>query len=68
MLTDKFTRLFGKKKTKEDLDAHYDQMEKVELEKNDFLAMMIAAFITFVPVILIVLAIVFGALWLFFMR
>jgi len=68
MLTDKITRLFGKKKTKEDLDAHYDQMEKLELEKNDFLAMMIAAFITFVPVILIILAILFGALWLFFMR
>ena len=68
MLTERFTRLFGKKKTKEELDAHYDQMEKLELEKNDFLAMIIAAFITFVPVVLIVLAILFGVLWLFFLR
>lgn len=30
--------------------------EKVELEKNDFLAMIIAAIITFLPVAIVVLA------------
>ena len=66
MFSERFTRLFGKKKTKEELDAHYDQMEQVELEKGDFLAMVIAALITFLPVLIIVLAVLFGVVWLVF--
>ena len=61
MLSDRFKAVF-RKRTKEELDEHYD---KIELEKGDFLAMLIAAFITFVPVILIVLVVVFGIIWLF---
>ena len=54
-----------RKKTKEELDAHY---ENIELEKGDFPAMVIAAFITFFPVMIIVLVLVYGSMWLFFMR
>jgi len=60
MLSDRFKAVF-KKKTNEELDEHYDN---IELEKGDFLAMMIAAFITFIPVLIIVLAVFFGIIWL----
>jgi len=65
MLPERFTRLVGKKKTQKELDEHYD---KIELEKGDFFAMIIAAFITFFPVLLIAMAVLFGALWLLFLR
>jgi len=64
----RFKEVLGKKKTKEELDAHYDKMEEVELEKGDFLAMVIAAFITFLPVLLIASVVIFGLLWLLFGR
>jgi len=64
----RFREVLGKKKTKEELDAHYDKMEEVELEKGDFLAMVIAAFITFLPVLLIASLVIFGLLWLLFGR
>ena len=57
--------ILPKKKTKEELDEHYG---RVELEKGDFLAMVIAAFITFLPVLIISLVVFFGILWLVFVR
>jgi len=63
MLPDRFRQLLGKKKTKEELDKHYDS---VELEKGDFFAMVIAALITFMPVLIIVLVVFFGLMWLIF--
>jgi len=51
-----------KKKTKEELDAHYESME---LEKGDFPAMVIAAIIVFLPVLIVALVVVFGLMWLF---
>ena len=63
MFIERFKSLFGKKKTPEELKEHYDS---IELEKGDFLAMLIAAFITFIPVILITLFVLFGLLWLIF--
>lgn len=42
-------RTLPRNKTKEELDAHYEQMD---LEKGDMLAMILAGFITFVPVLL----------------
>jgi len=65
MLTERFKSLLSKKKTKEELDEHYDN---IELEKGDFPAMVIAALITFLPVLLIILAVFYGLLWLFFIR
>jgi len=53
------------KKTKEQLDEHYRNVEEMPLEKNDFLAMVIAAFITFMPVLLIAMAVLYGLMWLF---
>jgi hypothetical protein len=63
MIFERFRALFGKKKTPEELNEHYDN---IELEKGDFLAMLIAAFITFIPVILITLFVLFGLLWILF--
>jgi len=67
MLAEKFKSLL-KKKTPEQLDTHYNEMEKAEPEKGDFLAMVIAAFITFLPVLIVTLAVIFGVIWLFFGR
>jgi len=65
MLPDRLKEIFNKKKTKEELDEHYD---KIELEKGDFLAMVIAAFITFIPVLIVILLVFFGIMWLVFVR
>ncbi len=46
-----------KEKTQAELDKHY---QGIELEKGDFLAMLIAAIITFGPVILIIALIYIG--------
>jgi len=63
MLPERFKQAFRNKKTKEELDKHYDE---IELEKGDFPAMVIAALITFLPVLLIALLVLFGTMWLFF--
>jgi len=63
MIFDKFKSLLSKDKTPEQLKEHYD---KIELEKGDFFAMVIAAFITFMPILLGTLAVFFGLLWLIF--
>jgi hypothetical protein len=62
---ERFKALLPKKKTKEELDEHYD---KIELEKGDFIAMVIAAIITFFPVLIVALGLLFGMLWLLFLR
>ena len=38
------------------------------LEKGDFLAMVIAAFITFLPVLLITMVAVYGLIWVLLLR
>ena len=53
-----------KKKTKEELDNHFDE---IELEKGDLPAMIIAALITFLPVLIITLLVVYGLVWLIFL-
>ena len=62
MLSERFKKAF-KKKSQEELDKHYDN---IELEKGDFPAMVIAALITFLPVVIVAIAIMFGLYWLFF--
>ena len=64
----RFKEALGKKKTKEELNDHYNKIEEVELEKGDFLAMVIAAFITFIPVVIIAMVVIFGLIWLLFGR
>jgi len=63
-LPEKFRSRLPKKKTKSELDKHYSSIEEVELEKNDFLAMVIAAIITFLPVVIIAMIVIYGLLWL----
>jgi len=58
----RFSERMPKRKTKEELDEHY---ENVKLEKGDFLAMVIAAFITFFPVVIVAMVVIFGLMWLF---
>ena len=65
---DRYRERLPKKKTKDELDKHYNDIEDAGLEKGDFLAMVIAAFITFFPVLIIVMIIFFGLMWLFFIR
>ena len=65
MFPSRLREIIGKKKTKEELDEHYD---KIELEKGDFLAMVIAALITFLPVLIIAMLIIFGIMYIFFGR
>ena len=48
-------------KTKEEV-AEYQ--EKIELEKGDFLAMVIAAIITYLPILIIVMVVFYGVLWI----
>ncbi|QNN60115.1 hypothetical protein H9L01_06995 [Erysipelothrix inopinata] len=58
---------YRKKKllTEEEIDAKF---KDVELEKNDTKAMIIAALITFLPVMVMLMVIFYGAIWLIFMR
>jgi hypothetical protein len=59
----RFKKLLAKDKTKEELDKHYNGMS---LEKGDFTAMVIAALITFLPVLIIAMAVIYGIIWLLF--
>ncbi len=61
-ILDKYKSLLPKDKSKEELDERF---EKMDLEKGDFLAMLIAALITFGPVILIVSLVYIGVAMLF---
>lgn len=44
------------------------EREELPLEKNDRLAMILAALAVFVPALLVVAAIFFAVIWLFFLR
>lgn len=47
------------------LEERHQNEEKEELEKGDFLAMLISAFLVFTPVILLLIGIVYALMWLF---
>ncbi len=59
---DKFNSKFLKEKSKKELDEHYDN---IELEKGDLTAMLIAAFITFMPLVIIITLIYIGVAHIF---
>ena len=46
---------------RKDAGEPYEELERPELEKGDMLAMIIAAFITFIPVAILVLGIILVA-------
>jgi len=48
-----------------EVEERHRTEEKVELEKGDFLAMLISAFLVFTPVILLLIGIAYGLGWLF---
>ena len=58
----KVNKVFNKKDI--DLDRESD---KIELEKNDMPALLIAGFVTLLPALLIILALILGVSW-FFLR
>jgi len=66
-IPNRLKELLPKKKTREQLNEHYNKLELTELEKGDFLAMCIAAFITFLPVLIIAMVVIFGFIWVLFM-
>lgn len=49
----------------EKLEEQHKEEKLEELEKGDFLAMVIAALLVFTPVILLLIGIVYGLYWLF---
>ena len=57
-----------KKMTKEERKELMEQLKETPLEKGDFLAMVIAALLTFLPVLLILLGLLFFLIWFFFYR
>ena len=56
MMLERWRKRLPKEKTREELDLFYEE-EKLDLEKGDRLAMFLAALITFLPLILMALAI-----------
>ncbi len=50
-LFEKYKKLLPKNKSKKELNEHYD---KIELEKGDYTAMLIAGLLTFGPLVLII--------------
>ncbi|MCK9547868.1 MAG: hypothetical protein RBS49_06905 [Sphaerochaeta sp.] len=62
--------MFFPKKIKRVLDVEGAEKRlkeegKEKLEKGDFFAMLVSAFLVFTPVILLLIAIVWGLYWLF---
>jgi len=57
-----------KKMTKEERKELMEQLKETPLEKGDFLGMVIAALLTFLPVLLILLGLLFFLIWFFFYR
>lgn len=47
-----------KEKTEEELNEHYDRMEEMDLDKGEYFAMIIGAWMALWPVLLIVAIIV----------
>ncbi len=60
-----------KRRKREDMLTSKEIREKfkdVEFEKNDTLALFLAALLTFIPAILLVVGIYFLVIWLIFLR
>ncbi|HHU24866.1 MAG: hypothetical protein PHG08_04065 [Bacilli bacterium] len=57
-----------KKMTKEERKELMEQLKETPLEKGDFLAMVIAALLTFLPILIIFFGLLFFLIWFFFYR
>ena len=67
--------MFFQKKLKRVLSNHKEaeerfarEREELPLEKNDRLAMILAALAVFVPALLVVMGVFFAVVWFFFLR
>lgn len=56
------------KHTKEEIEEARVKLKETKFEKGDTLALIIAAMITIVPVVFIMITLIIGVLWLFFLR
>lgn len=57
-----------KKYTKEEIEDYERKLRDTQFEKGDIAAMIIAAMITFIPMMLVVLGVMVFVIWLFFLR
>ncbi len=57
-----------KKYTKQEIAEANQKLRETEFEKGDLLALIIAALLTFIPMMLVVLGVMVGIIWLFFIR
>lgn len=51
-----------------DMEEMRQKLKETNFEKGDTLALIIAAMITIIPVVLIMIAAIVGVIWLFFLR
>lgn len=63
-----FNRFSRRSQRKKDVNRPSEPRDDIKLEKSDFPAMLIAAFVTIAPVIVLIAALVFGLMWLLFGR
>ncbi len=59
---EKYKKALPKKKSKEELDEHYNNMD---LDKSDYVAMLIAGLITFGPLVVFISLVYIGVALLF---
>lgn len=63
-----FNRFVNIKDVKKIEQEFSETMEQIELEKTDTLAMMVAAFVVFIPGLLLIISVFCSLLWLVFLR
>ena len=63
-----FNRPKPKKYTKEELEAFSQKLKETPMEKGDMGALIVAAIVTIMPVIALMLAVFVGIIWFFFLR
>lgn len=63
----KIKRVVDVEHAEEEFERQMEE-EGIELEKKDRLAMVLAAFIVFIPALLVVIGVFLFVIWFFFMR
>ncbi|NLA78595.1 MAG: hypothetical protein GX845_03475 [Erysipelothrix sp.] len=63
--------LFRRRKVEEpqyDMEEMRQKLKETEFEKGDTLALIIAALVTIVPFLLVIVSVIIGIIWLIFLR
>ena len=63
-----FNRPKPKKYTKDELEEFNRKLKETPMEKGDMGALIVAAIVTIMPVIALMLAVLVGIIWFFFLR